>query len=49
MGGKDVGERNVFALGNEAAVIVQGFVYFMFGKLISIWAKRFRTERNRTQ
>ncbi len=42
-------ESDGFALGNEAAVIVQGIVYFMFGKLISGLAKRFRTERNRTQ
>jgi hypothetical protein len=28
---------------NGAAVIVQGIVYFMFGKLISGWVKRFRT------
>jgi hypothetical protein len=37
----------VFAYG--AAVIVQGIVYFMFGKLISRWVKRFKTERNRTR
>ena len=36
-------------LANGAAVIVQGIVYFMFGKLISGWTKRFRTERNRIQ
>jgi uncharacterized membrane protein len=37
----------VFA--NGAAVIVQGIVYYMLGKLISGLAKRFRTARNRTQ
>ncbi len=42
-------ESDGFALANEVAVIVQGIVYFMFGKLISGLAKRFRTERNRTQ
>ena len=42
-------ESDGFALGNETAVIVQGIVYFMFGKLISGLVKRFRTERNRTQ
>ena len=42
-------ESDGFALGKEAAVIVQGIVYFMFGKLISGLVKRFRTERNRTQ
>ena len=40
-------ESDGFALGNSAAVIVQGIVYLMFGKLISIWA-RYRTEQNRT-
>ena len=42
-------ESDGFALGKEAAVIVQGLVYYMFGKLISGLVKRFRTERNRTQ
>ena len=42
-------ESDGFVLANGAAVIVQGIVYFMFGKLISGWAKRFRTKRNRTQ
>jgi hypothetical protein len=42
-----VGESE-FALANTVAVIVQGLVYYMFGRLISIWAK-FRAERNRTQ
>ena len=42
-------ESEGLILSNGAAVIVQGIVYFMFGKLISRWAKRFRTERNRTQ
>ena len=39
-------EGIVFA--NAVAVIVQGLVFFMLGKLISAWAKRFRTERDRT-
>ena len=42
-------ESDGVVLGNGAAVIVQGLVYFMFGKLISRWAKRLRTERNRTR
>jgi hypothetical protein len=42
-------ESDSYGLSNGAAVIVQGIVYFMFGKLISHWAKRFRTEENRTQ
>ena len=41
-------ESDSYGLANGAAVIVQGIVYFMFGQLISAWAKRFRTERNRT-
>ena len=36
-------ESDGVVLGNGAAVIVQGIVYFMFGKLISGWAKRFMT------
>ena len=36
-------ESDSVVLANGAAVIVQGIVYFMFGKLISGWAKRFRT------
>ena len=36
-------ESDGFVLADGAAVIVQGIVYFMFGKLISGWAKRFRT------
>ena len=42
-------ESDGLVLANGAAVIVQGIVYFMFGKLISGWAKRFRSERNRSQ
>src|SRR4030095_4128441 len=42
-------ESDSLVLANGAAVIVQGIVYFMIGKLISGWTKRFRTERNRTQ
>ena len=42
-------ESDSLVFSNGAAVIVQGIVYFMFGKLISGWAKRFRTERDRTQ
>ena len=42
-------ESDSLVLANGAAVTVQGIVYFMFGKLISGWAKRFRTERNRTR
>ena len=41
-------ESEGFVFAGGAAVIVQGIVYFMFGKLISAWIKRFRTERNRT-
>lgn len=37
-----------FALANTVAVIVQGLVFYMIGRLISIWAE-FRTERRRTQ
>ena len=44
-----IAESESFGLANGAAVIVQGIVYFMFGKLISGLVKRFRTERNRTQ
>ncbi len=33
-------ESDSFVLAHGAAVIVQGIVYFMFGKLISGWAKR---------
>ena len=42
-----VGESE-YALANTIAVIVQGLVYYMFGRLISIWVE-FRAERNRTQ
>jgi hypothetical protein len=42
-------ESDGLGLANGAAVIVQGIVYFVFGKLISWWAERFRTERNRPQ
>jgi hypothetical protein len=42
-------ESDSYVLANGAAVIVQGIVYFMLGKLISGWAKRFRTARNRGQ
>ena len=42
-------ESDSYVLANSAAVIVQGIVYFMLAKLIYGWAKRFRTERNRTQ
>ena len=42
-------ESDGVVIGNGAAVIVQGIVYFMLGKLISGWAKRFRTNTNRTQ
>jgi hypothetical protein len=34
-------ESDGFVLGNGAAVIVQGILCFMFGKLISGWARRF--------
>ena len=40
-------ESDSFVMAHGAAVIVQGIVYLMFGKLISGWAKRFKTERNR--
>ena len=36
-------ESDSLVLANGAAVIVQGIAYFMFGKLISGWAKRLRT------
>ena len=39
-------ESDGLAMANGAAVIIQGIVYFMFGKLISRWATRFRTARN---
>jgi hypothetical protein len=42
-------ESDGVALGNAAAVIVQGIVYFMIGKLIARWARRLRAERQRTQ
>ena len=42
-------ESEGLVLGDGAAVIVQGIVCFMFGKLISGWVKRFRAERNRTK
>ena len=42
-----VGESE-YALANTVAVIVQGLVYYMVGRLISIWVQ-FRAERNRTQ
>ena len=35
-------ESDGFVLASGAAVFVQGIVYFMFGKLISAWAKRSR-------
>ena len=35
-------------LANGAAVIVQGIVYFVFGKLIWVWAEWFRTDRKST-
>ena len=38
-------ESDGVVLGNGAAVIVQGIVYFVFGMLISGGVKRFRTER----
>ena len=42
-------ESDSYVLANGAAVIVQGIVYFMFGKLLSGWANRFRADRKRTQ
>ena len=44
-----VPESGSLVVANGAAVIVQGVAYFMFGKLISGWTKRLRTEKNRTQ
>ena len=38
-------ESDGLVFGNTAAVIVQGIVYFLVGKLISGWAKKFRTAR----
>ena len=35
-------ESDAWVFSNGAAVIVQGIAYFMFGKLISGWAKRLR-------
>lgn len=42
-------ESDGLVLANGAAVIVQGIVYFLLGKLISGCAKGSRTERNRTR
>jgi hypothetical protein len=42
-------ESDGLVFANAAAVIVQGIVYFMFGKLISGWVQRFRPERHRSQ
>ena len=43
-----VPESDSFGMSNVAAVIVQGIVYFMFGKLISVWFRKFRAKsRNR--
>jgi hypothetical protein len=42
-------ESDSYVLANGAAVIVQGIVYFMLGKLISGWANRFRRDRKRTR
>jgi len=38
-------ESDGLVLANGAAVIVQGIVYFMLGKLISGWTERFRRAR----
>ena len=37
-------ESDSFAFAQGAAVLVQGVVYFMFGKLISRTVKKFRTQ-----
>jgi hypothetical protein len=42
-------ESDGVALGNGAAIIVQGIVYLMLGKLISIGASSFRVGRNPKQ
>jgi len=42
-----VPESDGLVLANGAAVIVQGIVYFLFGKLISGWAKRLSLKRAR--
>ena len=42
-----VPESDSLELANAAAVIVQGLVFFMLGKLISVGVRRFRRERNR--
>ena len=39
-------ESGGFAIANTVAVIIQGIVYFMIGKLMSGWTKRVRTGRN---
>src|SRR5262245_43731642 len=36
-----VPESDSVGIANGAAVIVQGIVYFMFGKLISVWFRKF--------
>ena len=40
-------ESDSFVLAHGAAVIVQGIVYFMIGKLISGWAKRLSLKKVR--
>jgi hypothetical protein len=40
-------ESDSLVLANGAAVIVQGIVYFMIGKLISGWAKRLSVKKVR--
>ena len=40
-------ESEGLVLANGAAVIAQGIVYFMFGKLISGWAKRLSLKKVR--
>ena len=42
-----IAESESFGLANGAAVIVQGIVYLMFGKLISIWVEWFRTKKSK--
>jgi len=44
-----VPERDALVFADGAAVIVQGIVCFLFGKLISRWVNKFRAANNRGQ
>jgi hypothetical protein len=41
-------ESEAWPAGGAVAIVLQGIVYFMLGKLISLYTRRFRSGTNRT-